>query len=221
MQAIEFVNLCFIINGSSMKNLLIVLMLLLSITACNKDNPNENEDEFLTSIKAGQTDGVGIKYVDFEPDEKLVTSNGSNWYLKIDLNNDSIDDFELKYTSMSYGRWYNRYSQIIPLGDNSVCASKSITGSDFDYVESLEYGDTIGINNSWINSESYLYKFYRNWQHYYDPDTTIVSEAFFGDWYTQSNIFVGVRIMKDANQFFGWIDMKDATLRRYAVSSAY
>ncbi|HET6557910.1 MAG TPA: hypothetical protein VFG54_11390 [Prolixibacteraceae bacterium] len=202
-----------------MKKLFIILTLLILIMACKKENTIA--DKFLTFIEAGQTDGVGIKYVDFEPDEKLISSNGSEAFLKLDLNKDSIDDFELRYTSMSYGRWYNQYSQIIPLENNSVCISKTITYSDFAFVESLKYGDTIGINNNWTNSKAYLYRFYRNWQRYQNPDTTIVSESIYGDWYSQNNIYVGVKIIKNDKQLFGWIDMKDTTLRRYAVSSPF
>lgn len=202
-----------------MKKLLIILTLLILIIACKKENIKE--DKFLTFIKAGQTEGVGIKYVDFEPDEKLVSNNGYDAFLKLDLNNDSIDDFELRYSSMALGRHYNQYSQIIPLGNNFVCVSKIIPSSGSVFVESLENGDTIGINNNWINSKAYLYHFNRTWQYFYNPDTTIVTESFSGDWYNQNNIYVGVKINKNDKQFFGWIDMKDKVLRRYAVSSPY
>ncbi len=181
-----------------------------------------NEDKFLTSIKAGQTDGVGIRYVDFVPDAKLAYGNNSyTAILNLDMNNDSIDDFELNYTSFAYGRWYQQYSQITPLGNSSVCVSKTITTPNFAYAESLEYGDTIGINNNWINSKAYLYRFYKNWQYIQNPDTVIVTESFYGDWYNQNNIYVGVKIIKDDKQLFGWIDMKDTTVRRYAVTKPY
>jgi hypothetical protein len=78
-----------------MKMLYLILITGILLASCKK----EHEDKFLTSIKTGQTDGIGIKYVDFELDEKLVYNDaGYLEFLKLDLNSDSIDDFELCLT---------------------------------------------------------------------------------------------------------------------------
>jgi len=177
-----------------------------------------NVDKFLTFIKAGQTDGPGIKYVDFEPDAKFAYGNDSyTEFLNLDLNNDSIDDFELKY----YSFHFETYLQIIPKGNNSVCFSKTLSVPDYAFVESLANGDTIGINNNWINSKAFLFTYYLSCYTDYDTGNRICSDSFSGYWYDHDHIYMGVKIIKNNKEFFGWIDMKGTTVRRYAITKLY
>jgi hypothetical protein len=179
-----------------------------------------NEGKFLTFIKAGQTDGIGIKYVDFEPDTKLVVLNDYDSHILLDLNNDSIDDFEVLYKAPpGRGGTFNRYTFLIPLGKNSVCVSKTITTWHSPFVESLASGDTIGSNNNWSTSQAYLY-YYHYWSTTGPDGKPLTSESFEGSWYNHDNIYAGVKIIKDDKEFFGWIDvkMKGYAVRGYAVS---
>jgi hypothetical protein len=188
-----------------------------------------NEDKFLTYLTAGQTEGIGINYVDFDPDAKLVL-HPSNYYiisLKLDLNNDDIDDFELIYDFSSFRSCcYALDAQIIPLGKNSICVSKTIVSWDAPYVESLALGDTIGTNNNWSNSKAYLFTFSSSTYTGLDGvDFTQVSKG--GYWYKQDNLFMGVKIIKEGKELFSWIDVKidvdrnSGIVRRYSVTKPY
>ncbi len=186
-----------------------------------------NEDKFLSFITAGHTEGIGIKYVDIVPDEKMERSYSTKY---LDLNNDSINDFELIYHNRNVmPSTYLNYLTITPLGENSVCVLKSKT----DRINALAYGDTIGTNNNWSNSVSILFM-YRRYT-YRDNTGQDVSEGDpIGDWYDHDNIYMGVKIIKDGKEFYGWIDVnyqsnpentaytyKEVVVRRYAISQQY
>ena len=67
-----------------------------------------NENKFLKFIIAGQTEGTGIRFVDFEPDEELVYSSSAyDKYLDLDIDNDGTDDFNLHYSSFHGDIYYN------------------------------------------------------------------------------------------------------------------
>lgn len=211
-----------------MKKLFIILTLLILIMACKKENIKE--DKFLTSIKAGQTDGVGIKYVDFEPDKKLVYTYPTLASLKLDLNNDSIDDFELVYSRSARPCCLGIESSINPIGNNYICNQKSDTTN----VEALVQGDIIDNNNTWRKSGTSL--FYYWYSSFTSADGPLISEKISGSWYNHDNIYIGVKIIKDGKELFGWIDVnyqksdpsdpnydgwKEIVVRRFAISQPY
>jgi hypothetical protein len=206
-----------------MFKILIILVICFFVFSSSKEK--DKEDQYLTFIKAGQTDGSGISSINFEPAKEL--ENWENDYtmkiLNLDLNNDSIMDFELNYHSRASGSCcYFKNSYITPLGNNSVCVTKSIPEGSFNtFVQSLALGDTIGISNNWSNSKAYLFSFWSSTH----PDPTNNGQQFtqisiYGDWYKQDNIYLGVKIVKGDRDFFGWINVKmgGQAVRGYAVT---
>jgi hypothetical protein len=194
-----------------MKTLYLVLIIGIILASCKKDN----EEKFLTSIKAGQKDGIGIKYVDIVPDDSSLgySRHPTQQQKYLDLNGDGIDDFELMYqTSDSQIMSVEHYEiNIKPFGLNLVC----ITQSGNNWVDSLKYNTIIDNNINWSNSTALLYE-YHWWMHSEPPIPTIK-----GFWYDHDNIYIGVKIVKDENQIFGWIDMKKNTIRGYAITVPY
>jgi hypothetical protein len=195
-----------------MKKILFIFAFALLLASCKK----EHEDNFLTSIKAGQTDGIGIKYMDFEPDKKFVFDiNPYYATLNLDLNNDSINDFELRY--------YEFHSeinlQITPQGNNSVCISSTIHW-DPPFAESLALEDSIGNKNNWSNSKAYLFMYSENCYTDYDTGKEICTKSGSGYWYNHDNIYLAVKIIKDDKEFYGWIDvkMKGEAICGYAIT---
>ena len=177
-----------------------------------------NEAKFLTFILAGQTEGLGIKYVDIVPDDTLQVYIARN----LDLNNDSINDFQLIYFRPSpHMCCTSDFFTIKPLEKNSVCVSKIMTG----WVKPLAYKDSIGNNNNWSNSKDTLYYYFRS-THPTPDGTDIIDESTYGYWYDKDNIYIGVKIIKDGKDLFGWIDMKIfprdiGVIRRYAITAPY
>jgi hypothetical protein len=76
--------------------------------------------------------------------------------------------------------------------------------------------DTISANNNWSDSTVILYSVPSSWS---------LSSGWIDDitgyWYDSDSIYIGVRIIKDNKQLFGWIDMKKNVLRQYAVTEPY
>jgi len=97
---------------------------------------------------------------------------------------------------------------IIPLGTNSVCISKT----NVHWVDSLSYNSIINETNNWSNSKATLWS---------NGSFIDGSKTYYGYWYNYDHIFIGVKIIKDDKQFFGWIDMKKNALRGYAVTVPY
>jgi hypothetical protein len=208
----------------TMKKILFIFAFAFLLASCKKDDKISTvNDKFLASIKAGQIDGIGIKYVDFMPDKKLVDNpaDSRTANLILDLNNDSIDDFELLYKIDARSCCYSLALTITPLGNSFVCDQKS----DTTYVEALAQGDIIDNSNNWLKSKTYL--FYYWYSTFPSPDgTTIISEEISGSWYNQDNIYVGVKIIKDGKELFGWIDVKylgeyTTVVRQYAITKPY
>ena len=205
-----------------MKRKVLFIFLVSILISCHK----EDDINYPSFITAGQTQGDGIKYVDFEPDKKFVSySNELKRHIILDLNNDGIDDFELVYDfPWSWGLSFLRFAYVIPLGNNSVCISEK---GERLLIEALELGDTIDANNNWLNSQAYLYA-YSYQSGFMAPDATIyVNENYEGDWYNRDNIFVGVKIINEDYELYGWIDvaiLKDENtgiLRQYSVTEPF
>ncbi len=102
--------------------------------------------------------------------------------------------------------------EIMPLGKNLVCLSKSYN----NWVDSLKYNDTISMNCNWSDSSALLYNY--TW-HQISPEEFITKHN--GYWYDNDSIYIGVIIVKENIKLFGWIDMKRDIIRSYAVTVPY
>ena len=193
-----------------MKRSYLFLSLILLIYSCDK---KEEYFNYLTYITAGQENGLGIRYLDIEPDDTLTIIDYPDTLeviKSLDLNNDNTPDFEFKYQiSSPYQLGASSGGlRIIPLGMNSVCVSKE----ESHWVDSLHYNDTINENISWSDSTALLYS------HTWVIDG---SEYTYGYWFQRSDLYVGVKIIKGENSFYGWIDLKNNVIRQFAITIPY
>lgn len=198
-----------------MKKLIVSLIVILLISACDKKDEKTQETIYPVSINAGQTAGIGIKFTDIIPDDNTLGYYphpfDQNKYL--DINGDSISDFELvlKRSDPGIQGMKTAVLEIIPLGMNAVC----ISATNPTWADSLKYNDPINANMNWSDSTALLYD-YLFFDNYPNPSVTIK-----GYWYTSNDIYIGVKINKDNKQFFGWIDMKQNVIRQFAVTVPY
>lgn len=207
-----------------LKKIILSIVLASLLISCKKEI--EPILKYPSFIIAGQSDGIGIKNVDFDPDEKFVFySDYYKSHIILDLNSDSIGDFELVYDfPPARGGTFNRYAYIIPLENNAVCI---LNKNGTAFVKALEFGDTISVKNNWSNSKSYLYTYHYYSTILYPEGTNYVPESSDGDWYNRDNIFAGVKIVKGNNELYGWIDLailKEeyiGILRRYSITKPF
>jgi len=200
-----------------MKRFFAFLTIITFILSCNDKKEEEDEYKYLPYIIAGQIDGIGIRYVDILPDDELVIKNFRDTTRFLDLDNDGIDDFEIRHYNPPPSLHQSIEGlEITPLGMNSVCISE-IYSSFYEgpryWVDPLKYNDTISANSNWSDSRALLYN---QWRSYVTGETDII-----GYWCGTDSLFIGVQIVKKKDQLFGWIDMKGNVLRRYAVTVPY
>jgi hypothetical protein len=162
--------------------------LFLKIATCNC----QTNSLYLTSIKAGQDSGCGIKYFDIVPDDTLRISPLGNLMADQSYDIDGNDTVDFKITCMTsdiymLGSGYT-YFYITPFSGNAVCVSGYTNIAD-----SLRYNDIIDSNRTWSNSNAYFY--YYQWV-FGQPTTT------YGYWTNQS-YYVGIRIKSGTNQLYG------------------
>ncbi|MBN1820359.1 MAG: hypothetical protein JW833_06565 [Prolixibacteraceae bacterium] len=202
-----------------MKKIFLFILFASILISCEK----EIVIEYPSFIIAGQTEGEGIKYVDFEPDEKLGDCDETyKACLNLDMNNDSINDFYLYYIndhSLNHVYWY---LCIIPYGNNSIYFS-TITSpwGEIYFAEALLENDTIGVNSNWMNSKTYLFAKQQTTEWYSSPLEPVTTTKSRGEWMSNQDIYIGVKITINEKELFGWIDMKSTTVFRYAITQPY
>jgi hypothetical protein len=171
------------------------------------------ERSYAAFIIAGSTSGPGIDFTDILPDDTLDLSGHPDTLIKIqflDLNHDKIDDFEVLYQIASptmLGGDY-RYLYLTPLNNNSIAVNNQ---TDL-WAEPILAGDTISSNNTWVSQKTIIYgNFFRI------PD----NHSYYGYWGTDSDKYVGVKIILEENELYGWIDFKRNVIKAYAISKSY
>jgi hypothetical protein len=198
-----------------MKKLVVLLTVILLISACDKEEQKTQETKYPVSIKAGQTTGIGIKYTDIIPDDTTLGyyPYPFDQYKYLDINGDSINDFELllKRSDPGIMGMITAVLEIVPLGMNAVCTS----ATNPTWADSLKYNDPIDANTRWSDSTALLYDFL--YLDDYPYGTTFIK----GYWFNTDAIYIGVKITKDDKQYFGWIDMKRNVIRQFAVTVPY
>lgn len=219
------------VNGQFMhcfqvKRLLIYLLLILLIS-CNKDDVFEEQEEveeevinyvYRDYIVAGQDTGIGIRYVDVNPDIILYISDSKRLTTEsIDFDNDSIPDFEIQIERSPEWQLGSAYKSVsvIPLNSNFVCVMKYEQG----LAKPFNANDTIRENENWSVGSALLYAYI-----YFDGR----GERYDGHWHwsQSSDFFVGAKLSEGEHSLYGWIDINfinvnKVSLRQFAVTAPY
>ena len=187
--------------------LTIVFIVFILIHSCNKDDINYTLDSF---ILAGQKEGPGIEYVDFDPDihctivdpwEKTDTT------IHLDLDRDGTDDFSL-HRSMCHPSMLGADCEsvtIIPLMENEVCIDPETS-----WLDTLSIRDSINTGSNWNRDEALIYSFY--WV--YEGETS--TEGYWQGVNRANQHFIGFKIVKNDKVYFGWMGMRsDSTFRTF------
>ena len=195
-----------------MKRTIILCLALMHLFACNKEKI-QPDLEYLDIIIAGTTEGLGIEYSGTINDTLFFDYPSSNTTRFIDINNDGINDFELRFSgSASPGHWNsnNSISTIV----NSFLAIPELENN---IVETIPLNDTIDDKLNWVNDTCVLYNHY--WDSYGSSSNT-------GLWNDVKNKYIGTKILVDDKILFGWIRVEitnwwNLTLIDYACTIGY
>jgi hypothetical protein len=191
-----------------LKKLLIISFLIGILVSCKEKE--ENDPVYPTYILAGHSLDAGIQYTDIVPDDTLKIigfPDTLSVVRQLDINTDSIPDFELSCeVSSPYMMGGSFVSvKIKPLGLNSVCTSKN----NNHLADSLRYNDSISERVNWSDSAAVLYS-----ESSFMGGTTIT----YGFFDPNAEYFVGLKIVKENQTYYGWLDLKMDIIRQFAIT---
>jgi hypothetical protein len=198
-------------------HLLLVLLVFLVFSCKKEDDVIDDADPgavttlIPSAIGAGQDTGLGVSYVDLDPDS--IFTNGPYHFLDsvaLDMNADgNIDFMVIKQISDPFmlGAIWRKFD-IRPLGDNQVCISAP--GSNL--VDTLSFNAVIDSSRTWSNAISILYQY--SWSMAGNSST---------DGYFMNNgpYYVGLRINAGGRAYYGWLYLNHDSIDKYGITSSY
>jgi hypothetical protein len=207
-----------------MKYLIIILTTIL--VACKPDAPNLE----ITGYKAGEIT-LQMAYHDFSPDIVLdtlpdtVTFGGISNLIKIDINQDSLNDIMISAYSLADGFTYHVATDLMPINTDSNKISI--------YAGNLNFLFTNPSKNEYV-SKGFLGKFSDQDVIPWHGNWTLVSDIYNGfplknswfamaglniqgedmyqnlgdlNWRNTQNAYMGIRWIKDQDTLYGWVRM--------------
>jgi hypothetical protein len=195
-----------------MKRIVIVCLTLMQIVACDKDKI-QPDLEYLDNIAAGITEGLGIEYSGMINDTLFFDYPSSNTTRFIDINDDGIYDFELRFSGSASPGHRNSNNSILTLANSFL----AIPELDHNIVDTIPLNDTIDNKLNWVNDTCVLYNYY--WDASGAFSTT-------GLWNDARNKYIGTKIHVDDKVLFGWIRVEitygwNLTLIDFACTVGY
>lgn len=171
-----------------MKRFFYFVLLLIFLTACEKDqfNSEKHSDARKDFILAGET-STDVYYHDIVPDWEKHGFGLINDSVNIDINNDNKVDVCIRYTTFLSSSEYDQQTTV----DCYNGASVSLTPKNLN--------DTIGVSSAWTSSTAILC--------YTKIDLATNDTTFIGQWHGVNNKYIGVKIRKGNRLTFGWIRM--------------
>ncbi|MCH8904419.1 MAG: T9SS type A sorting domain-containing protein [Bacteroidetes bacterium] len=147
-----------------------------------------------------------IVYTDVNPDVTYSTSGSSHL---LDLNNDNIDDFELRLNLWVYGSFSTAQVKITPLVFNAV---DGYISNYWNLAALGQTNDTIDATKGWMGGGQVILA-----QH-----SSFGSNTNIGPWFGAKDKYLGLQILVSGNTYYGWARLdvdsnaKKFTLKDYA-----
>ncbi len=194
-------------------------LFLLLLVSCKHDDELVSTDYVLAGVVL-----KNMVYHDFEPDMILDSSDNENYYLKIDINNDGINDLELE-------NYKGAYSTIRPLNtENNQISINLINMYNVHYrnLVYLFYGNVLRHNhNDVINylgdwSPTILTMNGQNVGHRnYSLHIKEHDSSYSNNWYNTTNGYLGIRFEQENNTRYGWVQISLVGTRIVIHDCAY
>ena len=170
------------------------------------------------------TGAAQIQYTDIDPDTTLI-NNGDSYFL--DLNNDAISDFQILFSRSIYSYSYSGYKSYrkgyvgfaYPLSSNSIDGKTgSLTTSTFSYRAAYAHKPNVPINsnNNWGSTSSVLGAYL-----YQTINSVIVQNIKAGEWLGQKDKYLGLKLVVNNKNYFGWVRLDVDSLSRSITIKDY
>lgn len=195
-----------------MKKIIIISFILFHFVACDKENIKP-ELEYPDNIIAGKTEDIGVKYSGIIKDTLFFNYPSSSANRFIDINDDGVNDFELKFSGSASPGHSNSNNSILSLGNSFIAAPVS----ESNIVDTISFNDTIDNKLNWVNDNCVLYNYY--W------DAAGASSKT-GLWNDVRGKYIGTKILVENKELYGWIRIEitygwNLTLIDYACTGGY
>lgn len=180
--------------------------------ACNKEDTQPTL-EYLDNIPAGKAEGLGIKYSGIINDTLFFDYPSSNTNRYVDINDDGINDFELKFSGSASPGHRNANNSISTIG-NSFLAVPEL---EDNIVDTIPFDNLIDDSLKWINDTCIIFNYY--WEASGTSSNT-------GLWNNIKNRYIGTKILVDNKVLYGWIRVEvtygwNLTLIDYSSTIGY
>lgn len=164
-----------------------------------------------TFIIAGQTTGTNIHYTDYLPDSSIYLGQNDDGFM-LDIDNNGTYDLLFNMGEkdwLPYELW--TWSTVKILNENVKIRLNDISTN---WIDRLDLGDTISMNNIWSSTVDTLYYFhnYSFWS--YPPPGGENSEGEYGIGY------MGFQMEFPGETFYGWIHVEAADFMLTAKGKA-
>jgi hypothetical protein len=192
-----------------MKKIIIISSILMLLFSCDKEN-TQPVLTYLDYINAGKIEGLGINYSGMINDTLFFDYPSSSTNRYIDINDDGIDDFELRFTGSASPGHSNSKNSILTIGNSFLAISEF----EDNIVDTIPFNDTIDDKLNWVNDTCVIYNYY--WDDSGNSSNT-------GLWNDVRNKYIGTKIFVDDKILFGWIRVEitygwNLTLIEYACT---
>jgi len=164
-------------------------------------------------IIAGKTEGSGILYSGIINDTLFFNYPSSSSNRFIDMNDDGINDFELRFSGSASPGHQNSKNSIVALGSSFLNAFEL----EQMIVDTIPLNDTINTVLSWVSDTCILCNYY------WDASGASGNS---GLWNNIKNRYIGTRVLVDDKVQYGWIRVEitngwNLTLMDYALTIGY
>jgi hypothetical protein len=166
--------------------LILSMAFVFGLAGCEKDNidsqPDQNtkKDFILAGERSSQT-----RYYDLNPDWDRYAFGLAGDSINLDINADSVPDISIKYSTLAIASTYT-----------TQVTAKSLHGTKYTAVP-VKPGDAIDAHSSWTTSTTLL--------GFAKIDFATSDTTFTGDWISTEDQFIGVSLVKNNRNFYGWI----------------
>lgn len=164
-----------------------------------------------TIIVAGQTTGSNIHYTDYLPDSSIYLGQNNDGF-KLDLDNNGTYDLHFNIGEKNWlPNELMTWSTVQILTEN---VKIRLNDSSSNWIDKLDIGDTISLNNIWSSAFDTLYYFqqYSYWA--YPPPGGENSVGEYGAGY------MGFKMNFPGETFFGWINVEGGNFTLTAKEKA-
>lgn len=175
-----------------MKKIIPITLVLMHLIACNKDGASP-ELHYPDHIVSGTTDGPGVFYSGIINDTILFSGGQIDTTIYLDINDNGIKDFGLRYRCGASPGSFRSKSVISPLGNSYIVVPND---ADTNIADTVSVNQIIDNELRWVNEVCTLY---------FAQGGFAWDNLSIGLWNGATDKYIGLKLHSEDEVYFGWI----------------